>query len=228
MKRKLTYLIQRNRIDTVYIQVEGQILSAFRNGSNNEDRSVYYASVSDFENVYSYLKEAWIRHYIVLLNPKSQSLFRYYIRSQFADEFRVRDTGSVSWTEIDENERKQRSVERAEQFYNGGLSEEQIETFMDILNICRENNIRVIGIKFPLPVEMIHALGGEAGEEVYQNNLTANGLFSDSGIEIWDYENRFMDQPELFRDEDHLSMEGGVLLGDSLSARILNVGWNQE
>jgi hypothetical protein len=223
MKRKLNYLISRQRVDTLLIQVEGQVLSAFREGSNNAERSVYYASINDFDSRLNYLKEAVIKYYVVLLNPKSQSVFRYYIRSQIRSLFRSDDRSEAKdWESLPESEKYEITQERVEQFYSYGLSETMIQSFEDIVNICEEYGIHLIGIKFPLPDLYIEAVNEPENAEVYRNHQRADSIFSSYGLEILDFSNQFKGMSHLYKDEDHLNPIGGELLADTLKARLFN------
>jgi hypothetical protein len=76
MYRKLNYLIDNTRLETVFITVNDQSLSVYRERQNNLDRSIFYTTQKEYDNLYEYLKVKYISRYITLFNPKVRSLVR--------------------------------------------------------------------------------------------------------------------------------------------------------
>lgn len=211
MKRKLNYSIRHHRIDTVFVQVEAQLLSNFREGSNNNDRSIYYSTPSDFNNFYTYAKERYLKYYFVMLNSKSQSLFRYYLRSKFNSLLHSKkSTDNDSWESLSKSERNSRAIERGNQFFNAGLSERSATVFQEILSLCEENDIELIGIEFPISDELLLFINDPANKTIFSNVQKANSIFQTFNINVIEFEENFKNNPHLFSDEDHLNEIGAM------------------
>jgi len=221
MKRKLNYLIKRQKVDTVFIQIEGQVLSNFREHSNNADRSIYYTSLNDYKSTFKYIKEAYIKYYIIFLNPKSQSLFNYYIMSKIYSLLGQNNKrNNTDWKALSNKKKEELALARAEQFYSSELSKSHKEAFENIIDICKTNNIELIGIKFPLPDEYLDVLSNPINHVIYNRFQRADSILLSYNLKVINFEKAFKGKNHLFQDEDHLSTDGGRLLADSLKTLI--------
>ena len=85
------------------------------------------------------------------------------------------------------------------------------KSLLEIINLCKQKNIKLIGIKFPLSGEFLVILGNKS--------YKADSILISQGIEVWDFKNTFSNIDNYFEDPDHVNPEGANVLIDSLSRR---------
>jgi hypothetical protein len=199
MERKINFLIhvKKVRIDTLYITVDDHTLAPRKERSNNLDRSIYYATRQDFETIYDYIKYKYVLAYFVIFQPK----FRLIVRK-------------AVWTKIrklvNSKQKTQKKREMSlEQFYNSRFGEREIskeltKSLLRIIGTCKERNIILIGIKFPLRQDYVKLM------EVKGNkSYGADSIFKSTNIPVMDYKKIFNSHDELFSNQDHLNVLGG-------------------
>lgn len=214
MYRKTLYLINNTKVDTIFITVDDHTLTPYREKLNNLDRSIKYCTKNDFNNFYSYLKEAYFNYYIMFFQPKVRSLIKLYFESKIKSIFSPNRNSSqkkrtIKWKMRTIADRIQSSQKRAElQFSEKEVSITLSKSLVDIINICNENSITLIGIKFPLASEYIQVLGNSTSH--------AQQLFKEKNLKVYDMRNIFINNSEYFENQDHLNKVGGKLFVDKL------------
>jgi hypothetical protein len=114
---------------------------------------------------------------------------------------------------MDNNNRVKIAQERVMgQFPSNECSSSLKQMLLKIINICEENNITLIGIKFPLSFEYLSVLGDKT--------YGVKDILESSGINILDYNNVFIHHNEYFRDSDHLNEKGAQELIKLLISRL--------
>lgn len=86
------------------------------------------------------------------------------------------------------------------QISNFDKSESLTYSLTRIIRLCEENNIELIGIKFPLTKEYYNVLG--------DNSFNADSLFYLNNIKVIDFKNLFLQNDDFFYDQDHLNNIG--------------------
>jgi hypothetical protein len=211
MYRKIKFIAGKTSVKTVYISADEHMLSPYRETTNNKTGSLFYASWDEFGNRYDYIKERYVKRYAVLFQPRIRDLTRARLYSGAMKIFRRIVSGDVtagvtaaaglSWAERSANERIQMAQSRAaEQFPSRAPSDKLEQTLAQIITFCRQNNIELIGIKFPLADEFRAVTAGR--------EYGVKKLFSANGITILDFETAFSGKPEYFQDQDHLNEQG--------------------
>jgi hypothetical protein len=206
MKRKLNYLISNTKLDTVFITVDDHTLSPYRELKNNLDRSVYFATLADYDNIFELLKEKLVYN-ISFLQPKKRTILKKYIKYKikrivYGNHILHDKIDEKSWADLTEEQRLASSKGRFYlQFPGTEKSEKLKKTLEEIIRICNKNNIVLIGVKFPLTKEYIETIG--------KKTYGASGLFIEKGLKVMDYKTIFINKEECFLNQDHLNAKGG-------------------
>ena len=109
---------------------------------------------------------------------------------------------NFSWYLLPENEKQKRAEERLSGQFPSKIKSENLEnTLLEIINLCKENNIELIGVKFPLANSYLKMSD--------KNDYCADQLFILNGLKVLDYRSIFVDKQENFSDQDHLNSVGG-------------------
>jgi hypothetical protein len=205
MYRKFIFLLNNTKVDTIYILADEHSLSPYRETGNNSDRSSFYTS-KEYDNSYEYFKAEFIKKYIILLQPKIRDVAHSYVSSKIKKILKFNSEALEDWANMDNNKRiKIAQVRVKEQFpLSDECSADLKQTLLQIINICKENNITLIGIKFPLSLEYLNALGDKT--------YGVKDVLESAGINILDYHNIFIHHNEYFQDSDHLNEKGAQAL----------------
>ena len=206
MVRKLRFLVRNTKIDTVYLTADDHTLSPYRESANNMDGSEFYLSRSDYPNYYEYWKNQYLIPHVIFLQPKALSVIRIFIFSEIkklmGGKKSDKRNGISEWMQLNEKERKEKSRVRAnEQFPPGEPSEKLSTTLAEIIQICKENKIVLIGVKFPLTADYIQAQGSKS--------FKAEEVIRTAGFEVQDFTEVFKDNSDCFENQDHLNEAGG-------------------
>lgn len=207
MYRKIVFLKKYHNIKKVIITADDHTLSMYREKLNNKDRSVYFLDVGDkdflLSDKISLIKEKYFKRYIPLFNAKTTGIVERYFKSLFKDK----RTKVYDWAT---NKNKKRdSVKRAKKQLKGKVSSENLKACMtEIVEFCKENDINIITVKFPLAKDYLIELNG--------SNFGADKHFAELGIKTYDFTELYIDHDEYFANQDHLNELGGNLFSDEL------------
>jgi hypothetical protein len=208
MYRKIRFLIRKSRIDTIFLTADNHTLSPYRETANNLDASEYYLDAADYSSYYEYLKSRYLIPYVMYFQPKALSAVRIYVTAHLKSflkggAHKEKTERSSEWVALSEAERKERSAERArEQFPPGKPSESLSKTLQDIIKLCKDNHIVLIGIKFPMASSYLTLCG--------KRTFGADSIMRAAGVPILDFEMLFRDKNEFFENQDHLNEKGAT------------------
>jgi hypothetical protein len=208
MYRKIRFLIRKSRIDTVYLTADDHTLSPYRETANNLDASEYYLDAADYGSYYEFLKSRYLIPYVMYFQPKALSAVRIYVTAQLKNllkgvESKEKTKRSSEWAALSEAEREERSAERArEQFPPGKPSESLSKTLQDIIKLCKDNHIVLIGIKFPMASSYLTLRG--------KKTFGADSIMRAAGVPVLDFEMLMRDKNEFFENQDHLNEMGAA------------------
>ncbi|WP_144392668.1 hypothetical protein [Pleionea sediminis] len=207
MARKLDYLIENTQVKKVYITLDDHILSPYRDKHNNNDRSIKYLSFTTIISDYSLIKEV-LQRYFVLLNPKVRDYLNSFAKSQIKRILKPEEVGEdTEWSELPLEARKRIAQSRYElQFNYSGYSELMRQKFSEIVQKCRDNNIEIIGIRYPLSGVYLNL--------VNQDDKQVLQLAKENQIRVLDFKHEFKDRPDYFLNQDHLNRRGGAKLAE--------------
>jgi len=207
MKRKLKFLIKHTHIDTVYITVEDHTLSPYREYKNNLDRSKFYKIPSDYNYLFQYYIDKYVNNYLTLLSPKTGKVIKKYYFTKLKNSTffgKVNDSINIKkdFSKLSKEKKNERLLARYNEQYT--FTEKSIllkQTLLEIIAICKKNNIVLIGVKFPLSKEYLELINGKS--------YGADKIFKKEGLLILDYKNEYISKTNYFLDEDHLNEKGG-------------------
>lgn len=192
MYRKALYLIRNSQPDTIYISVDEHSLTSYRERKNNLDRSVIYCAPEDL-GYYEYFKQKYLKHYIPLFRPEIAEVIKIF---KFPS-----DKKPVLWASRSAEDRMNRAVKRVRTNFSDEDQSDRLKlSLINIIDLCKKNDIELIGIKFPLTKEYIEAAEGMSG--------SADSIIAVNGYKVLDCTDLYIDRPEFFADQDHLNDDG--------------------
>lgn len=206
---KLKYLIEKGvKIDTIYLSADLHMFGNTRVKSNNRDRSIAYSDYETYSKFYEmmyieYFIRKNIRKYLSTFDVNNSRLIQEYISSFFnqKEEFDI-----VEWQNLSIVERENRSQSKFEIFYKKGFSKELEEALDEILQISKSNNITVVGVLFPLSVEM-NSLS------LPKNIKRPEMILLNNGYKILEFD---FQNPIYFENQDHVNQKGAQIIIDKL------------
>ena len=206
MQQKLLFLEAEGiEIDQVLITVDNYTLGRYRDKVNNHDRSVYYSSLGSHhcKNLGNFLAEKYLRYYFPVFNGKDRDLLLHFFSARLKEIFGKQSTQAITnWTKISN---KQKLIEtRAKwQFPDAHTSEQQTRMLKEIAHFCKEKNIRLVGIQFPV------AQGYRL--QTMGKNYGADKLFLSQGLPVFRFGELSLPD-SVFENQDHLTPDGGKIL----------------
>jgi len=211
MLRKLRYLIRNTQIDTLIITVDHHNISTYRTKKNNKEASHSFSDYADYSSYFFAIKEKVFRHYIVFLNIKSRTILREHILSTIKGLLSKEKKSAKDWKDLNATESKALIDKRIEElFLYEKYAEILVADLQEIVKICKQNNIFLIGIKFPVPqaFKVVSA----------QYTYAADTVLTAQRFPVYDFSDIFATQDSLFYDQDHLKKDGGAQFADTLAS----------
>lgn len=213
MERKLKFLIRNTDVNRVYITVDDHTLSPTRENQNNLDRSAYYTEANDYTNYIQYFREKYLNYYCVFMNDRYSLVIKNFIQDEL---FNVSKWGGVrsksSWEKLSRVEQLAISKDRVNNYFElSQPSASMSESLLRIISLCKEEDIELIGLRFPLTKTYV----GVMNEESYE----ADSLMTIHQLPVIDFDSLYLEQDSLFRDMDHLDKRGGEKFAKILFGR---------
>lgn len=213
------------RIDTIYLSVGNHTLSPYREDYNNLKFSIFYSNQSYLPKSIpisqtEYLLSRYLKHYIPLTDINNSRLFYDYLKSRVVAVLgNVKSERHRNWNEIPPILRMEKIKTRIkEQFPTKNRSEVLTGTLQEIIDITIKNNIKLVGVKFPLSGELLSELNGM--------NYGADRVFQKNSILVFDFTREFSTFDDYFFDQDHLNSTGVSKLLKTLERQKVIVGKN--
>lgn len=213
MERKLKFLIRNTDVNRVYITVDDHTLSPTRENQNNLDRSAYYTEANDYTNYIQYFREKYLNYYCVFMNDRYSLVIKNFIQDEL---FNVSKWGGVrsksSWEKLSRVEQLAISKDRVNNYFElSQPSASMSESLLRIISLCKEEDIELIGLRFPLTKTYVDVMN----EESYE----ADSLMTIHQLPVIDFDSLYLEQDSLFRDMDHLDKRGGEKFAKILFGR---------
>ncbi len=201
--------------DTILLSADKHTLTDYRKSSVNLSRNIVYADYN-----LNYLREkdrpenpdlrySPFNRYFPLLNGHFASFYSEYLRP--FKSVVPRDFSKLS-KEVKEFNYRSRYES---QFQDRNMSESQEYYLRKIISLCREKEIFLIGIEFPI----------SQGYWKYIEDIPsrAANILKTEGVPVLDLHDQFDRQESVFHDQDHLNRKGAALFCGSLKAHIKNL-----
>lgn len=202
---KLHYLIQNHKVDTVYLCVDNHTLSKYRQSWTNRSRSIYYADYENFNSYYpikriDFFLKKYFSFYFPLFETKNSKILQAHIKSLISG-VKPNDFKNFDFSIIPHERRVERSKNRIKlQFPDEQQSELLTKCLIEMIELCRSEEIELIGVKFPVTKEYFNELG--------DRSYKADSVFISKNLPVFDFTPAFIDSCNYFRDQDHLNFKG--------------------
>lgn len=196
--RKAQKLLEIGKVRRLYLSADFHMLAVSRENYSNGIRSIRFAENVDLDDWREFVRLK-LRNRITLFDSSSRDLLVLRVRGAFHDP--NESTKTRSWAALSPEERAARAALRvSHQLPESNSSVELKSALVRILEMCAAKGVDVVGIKFPVTREYL--------EDTEAIDLGAEAVFHRYGFRVVDWRELFLDQPELFRDQDHLNAEG--------------------
>lgn len=206
MLRKVRYTISHSEVKKILISVDDHTLTTYREENNNLDRSVIYSTGADYKSAFHQFLQRYVQRYIPLLNGKSRDALLMHIKSYLPTTARQ----NLDWKEKTQSDRNQMAVDRANLQFDNSRRSKALEGYLqEIIALCRENDIVLEGVKFPLTSEYL--------ENTKDKGYAADRVLKKQGLKVIDLSQIFRNKISYFRDQDHLNEKGARILSIFLS-----------
>jgi hypothetical protein len=197
MYRKLVYVSKTCDVKKVYLSVGDHLFTKYRENFNNHERSIFLLNYNDYDNKLKFLYEQVLKRFFVYPSSKQHSFVVNIL-------FKKLKIGKIwiknNWSDLTSSEKDLQASKRVSQFNFGTKSNLQIQYLKKIINFCKNNNIQLICIKFPLTKEF------RTNSRFLKYNY--NEITELKSLNIIDYNKIYFDKVEFFKDQDHLNKKG--------------------
>lgn len=209
MERKLARALGRHKIRRVVISVDNHALSPYRAGANNN--LVTPMLTSSFEHVVFLFLPAFNDYVVKLMKSDLKQAILSLLGKNTNKQA---GAPPKKWSELSVGERKKLAESRFRLQYGFDQpAKELVEALKRISQTCRTRSVELVGVKFPIaPVYRPF---------VANRNYGADSLLRNDGWKVVDY-TRLYDDPERFKDQDHLTEEAGRRLAAQLAQDALS------
>jgi hypothetical protein len=202
IKNQLSWLVKKKKVDRLLLTYDEQMFSSYRDKLNNNYLSYMYDPIK-----FSEFKVSYITKFLTLFEKMVDIKLReFFLRKKV----NLEKSSDESFFDIGKQERIRRAKKRiARQYLEESLT--QKSAFNHILDICKDNNIELFLIKFPLSEEYIN-----------ERNVNKNymGLKkTNNNFPVLDFSNSILDS-KFYRDQDHLNEDGLKILEKLIVAKI--------
>jgi hypothetical protein len=203
IKNQLSWLVKKKKVDTLLLTYDEQMFSSYRDRLNNNYLSYMYDPIKLSE-----FKVSYITKFLTLFQRMVDIKLReFFLRKKVNSEKKLSDE---SFFDIGKQERIRRAKKRiAKQYLEE--SPTQKSAFNHILNFCKDNNVELFLIKFPLSQEYLN-----------ERNLNKNyiGLKkTNNNFPVLDFSTSILNS-KFYRDQDHLNEDGLKILEKLIVAEV--------
>lgn len=223
MYYKLKYAISQQKIDTVILTADDHTLSKYRERSNNLERSLGLSSFADYKDFlpmphWRFLYVKSVGNYLPLTNVNNSELLYRYLVAELKGIGKPKkllgaERKTYGYSKLTEQQKKQRSISRMkDQFIDKETSASLKACLTEIIALCKENNIALIGLKFPLTGTYINT--------IQDNNYGADAFLKENNVPVIDTKTVFQTDDTLFKDQDHLSPVGSEMFCKLLAQKL--------
>jgi hypothetical protein len=214
---KVRHVLETTRgIDTLVLTADPHMFGKGRlESSNRSFADIYYIEAWDRSGLQ---KNVWsaILQQVPLFNEDFLQYFRKDLGSMLSRvRTKARGEGDpLAWSRLSDEERRESAIETGKGDHAGvGDSQVPFGWYQRILDVAREHNVKVIGVRFP-----VHP--GYSGQVSAQQVAELDTWLTGHGVtQIIDLRNELTD-PRDFEDEDHLNETGAAKIVKVLEARL--------
>ena len=192
---KVKYLVKNTKVKRILLSVDDHTLSPYRENINNLQRSSFYIVQQDYDTIFSGVVNSFKR-FMVLLNPSIREIIRSYVQSTL-----IKNPKAKEWALLSDSEKTNLAVERFNYQFNFPIPSTALtSSLIEIINICKENNIELIGIQFPLTHVYF--------QTIKNKSFHADEIFRKNNLKVYDFREFYNTQNTYFLNQDHLNDSG--------------------
>ncbi|RLD66249.1 MAG: hypothetical protein DRI95_07110 [Bacteroidetes bacterium] len=208
MMLKLNFLNNNAAPETIFLSVDDHTLSPYRENMNNRSRSIHFCDRYLYKQFYgqeylSYIFEKYCYPYLPLLNTNNSKLFYSFLTSFFKVK-KLDEDSTSQFADLSYEQKIKSCKDRMQYQFPQDNKDKNLKCFneslLQIISFCKNNNITLIGVKFPLAKNYIEVLGDKS----YHADIFAKK----QGVKIIDLKNIFISRDPLFTNPDHLNKMG--------------------
>ncbi len=205
---KLNHLIRNHSVDTIYLCVDDHTLSLYRQYWTNAQRSIYFSDYQHYKRYYKtnlrqFLYKKYISIHLPFFDTSHSLILRKRVGALLKRE-KTRNYDNYDFSKVPVEQRLRRSQQRINTQYPGPeISESLSRCLVEMISLCEQEDITLIGVKFPLTREFYEELG--------DRSYGADSIFKAHHLSVYDYKRIFLDSISYFRDQDHLNLKGSEL-----------------
>jgi len=202
---KLHYLKDKYQLDTLYLCVDDHTLSMYRQSWTNRHRSIFFSDFKHYTEYYSiahldYFLKKYVYFRFPLFDTSHSKVLKEKIGYMLRGE-KPRSYDNYDFSEVPEEQRVKRSQQRISTQYPDEEASKLLKDCLEkIISLCEDEDIILIGVKFPLTKEFYQELG--------DRNYKADSMFRVHHLPVLDYSRVYLDSLSYFRDQDHLNHKG--------------------
>ena len=203
IERKINFILEKQKIDTIYLSVDDHCLSPYRETANNITKSIFYCRPSDFNSIFEYFYFKHFKHYFTLFDSEIKVTIRKYLFSSMTKN-KV-STVTNDWCTFSLSKRIAESNKRyKDQFKDGTKSKKLTLSLLRIIHLCKSRKITLIGVKFPLAKEYL--------EVIDNKSYFADSILLRKNIPVLDFKENTINDCSDFLNQDHLNYNGAKKL----------------
>jgi len=214
---KVRHVLETTRgIDTLILTADPHMFGKGRlESSNRSFADIYFLEAWDRSGLQKNIWSAMLQQ-VPLFNEDFLQYFRKDLGAMLSHaKTKARGAGDpLAWSRLTDEQRLESAVATGKGDHAGiGDSQVPFGWYQRILDVAREHNVKVIGVRFP-----VHP--GYSGQVSAQKVAELDGWLTAHGVsQIIDLRNELTD-PRDFEDEDHLNGTGAAKIVKVLEARL--------
>lgn len=210
-------------------------------GTPRIDRAVYFLSRHRIKNIYrvsdwDYYSEL-ANHYIPLLEGWTRFNFLRIILNDIRAIFpsntnqmylKINKHGDINytnqkrWGELSKKKRRTMAKQKLVQISSDPIDSRNKAIFERILSYCRENDIKVVLVRYPLAKNYLDLISDRVkmGVDNFVSNYTVEAKF--------DYVDLYTAQPDLFQNQNHLNRRGARKFSNMIVSKLEEIMNRQD
>jgi hypothetical protein len=204
MYRKIDFLTKKVAVKTILLQVDEYHVLKYRESLNNDFISVNYTTYRDYKNFILYFYIKYIKPSI--LDSQIKDVVKKYLHNllnklnvhtiMFLNENVTINEGNINLNQ-DLNDRFHKQYGKGKSLF--------LENYLEkILKICKDKDIELIGIKYPIRSDYLDIISN--------TSLIENSFLLTDEYKTLDYSSAFRSKSDYFQDQDHLNDLGAFYL----------------
>lgn len=215
---KLRYALMASPgIQTVLLSVDDHLLSDYRSDNSNQKAIAYYCDREIYKAVYKKEPEISVLSDVYrkfpLLSPDIYVFCRHRITYLIEKAFSRQPEGTdTEWAGLDGDTRQRKADHRVINHFMNKISPDLEAVLSEIVGLCRERGIKVIGVRYPLSEAYRRAA---AKYDLLPRRQFVSALIGSDVIDMMD-----MLGDEFFLDTDHVNEEGAAKVVERLNKQV--------